>query len=284
MRILLLILTSLLLTGCKTGNVPSMRATEELVFTTEENKLYQFVYSDTSGNTYLRQLRQANYLLDITKSCKTDLERLCEIMNWTSKQWKHSGVNTPSKSDALTILKEAREGKRFRCVEYGTVLSASLNAIGIKARTLGLETKFIETAKAGAGHVLAEAYLPDLGKWVVADAQFNVIPTLNGLPLNAVEFQKAIASGEKFQLIDRNGAVERSRAQRYLRFIPAYLYYFNIRFDCRQGLSIDRLQIEEKSSLMLVPVGAKNPTVFQITSVIDNCLYTHSTGDFYRKP
>ncbi|MFM7988964.1 MAG: hypothetical protein ACKPKO_57590, partial [Candidatus Fonsibacter sp.] len=38
----------------------------------------------------------------------------------------------------------------------------------------------------------------------------------------------------------------------------------------------DTKKINRKSQLMLVPVGAINPTIFQITYKIDDCLYTNS--------
>jgi hypothetical protein len=68
-----------------------------------------------------------------------------------------------------------------------------------------------------------------------------------------------------------------------MNFIPHYLYYFDIPFDNRME-NPDRLKIEGKSKLMLVPLGAKNPKVFQFTGTINNCLYTNSLTDFYRTP
>ena len=35
-------------------------------------------------------------------------------------------------------------------------------------------------------------FLKELNKWIFIDPQFNIVPTLNGIPLNGVEFQKEI--------------------------------------------------------------------------------------------
>jgi hypothetical protein len=35
---------------------------------------------------------------------------------------------------------------------------------------------------------------------------------------------------------------------------------------------------------MLVPIGATNPTIFQIKNKIDYCIYTNSLNDFYESP
>lgn len=60
-------------------------------------------------------------------------------MNWVHHQWRHDGGNEPIKNDAISILEEARTGKNFRCVEYGTVVTACLNAVGLNSRVLGLK-------------------------------------------------------------------------------------------------------------------------------------------------
>jgi hypothetical protein len=70
----------------------------------------------------------------------------------------------------------------------------------------------------------------------------------------------------------------------YVTWIYRYLYYLNFPLDNREGRDIERKTIEGKSALMLVPVGAKNPTVFQQNHKLDYCLYTHSLKEFYAAP
>jgi len=284
MRILLLIILNLLLKSFAICIAQNRIVIEHLNYTNDKNEQIRFVYSDTVDNIFLRQLQEENKLLELIKNCKTDLDKLYQILNWASKQWAHSGENTPSANDALTILKEASEGNRFRCVEYGIVLSAALNSIGLKSRVLGLKTKTVEASEYGAGHVLAEVFLKDYNKWVMADAQFNLVPLLDETPLNAVEFQNCIADGEEIKLCDLNGPVKKITEFIYLSFIPKYLYYFDVPFDNRQGLDVDRLKLNGKTKLMLVPVGAKYPEVFQVTEKIDYCIYTNSIQDFYKIP
>lgn len=117
-------------------------------------------FPDTTGDSYLRQLRDENQLINLTNNCTTDKEKVLVITDWVHNQWAHDGNNTPSKGDALTILKEARKGRRFRCVEFGTVLASSLMSLGYKARQVGLQTSVIETARYGASHVIVEVWLP----------------------------------------------------------------------------------------------------------------------------
>ncbi len=283
-KICLFIILNLLLTGFVPCMAQKYMVTEHLNYTNNINEHIRFVYSDTAGSTFLRQLREENMLSGLIRDCNTDLEKLYQILDWTSKQWAHSGTNIPSANDALTILREAKKGNRFRCVEYGIVLCSSLNSIGLKARVVGLKTKTAETSEYGAGHVLTEVFIKDYNKWVMADPQFNIVPLSEELPLNAVEFQKYIADGLEIKLCNLNGPVHYMIKNLYMSFIPKYLFYYDVPFDNRLGLENDGLKIEGKTKLMLVPLGAKNPEVFQITEKIDYCFYTNSIQDFYKAP
>lgn len=257
---------------------------ETLQFLTGTDKRLKFIYPDTTGNLFLRKLRKVYHIPELIAGCRNDFERLCLLTSWTSKQWKHNGNNTPSGNDALTILEEAEKGKMFRCVEYSIVLSSVLNSVGIKSRVLAIKTSTCETEKSGAGHVIAEAFLDDQQRWVMADAQFNIVPTLNNLPLNAVELQKSLAEGGNIVFVNSGGPINSVMSKIYTEFVFRYLYYFDIHFDNRTGPVSDNLRIDGKTHLMLVPLKAKNPLVFQITNKIDYCLYTNSTGDFYNIP
>ena len=238
----------------------------------------QFWYEQNNNNEYLNLLRSKYPIDSLIKDSKTDTERVKSILYWVNKQWRHNGRNEPRKKDAISILEEVKEGKNFRCVEYAIVCSACLNAIGLKARTLGLMTKNVETKKSGAGHVVTEVFLNDLNKWVFIDPQRDAMPVLNGIPLNAVEFQQAIANN--FEELEIQSS--KISKKRYIDWIFPYLYYFNIKFDNR--LSVERNTLDGKPILMLVPVGASNPTVFQNKDKINYAVYTNSLNDFYEPP
>jgi transglutaminase-like putative cysteine protease len=245
---------------------------------------YEFKFSDTLNNAFLAQLRTEYALFKLIDNKKQDIDNVLAILNWTHSQWTHDGSNEPSNNDALTILREARDGKNFRCVEYGIVSKTALEALNYKARVIALKTKDVEITKFGAGHVLAEVWMPQFRKWVLIDGQFNVMPILDNIPLNAVEFQQAIAENKNFQLIDMNGEVSKKRRKKYLSFIFDYLYYIDAKFDNRYLPVNEKLTYEGKSSLMLVPLGGNNPKIFQIKYPLDYVIYTNSLKDFYQTP
>lgn len=224
---------------------------------------------------YLTTLRTTYRLDSVVAGATTDLARVQAVCAWVSRQWKHNGTNEPSKSDPLTILQEAAQGKQFRCVEYGVVLSGALAALGLPTRVLALKTADAETRKVGAGHVLTETWLRDQRKWVLVDGQWDVIPFLNGVPLNAVELQQALAARTPgFAVQSPRGTT----AKKFAAWIQPYLYYFDTDFDQRFGTKTER------GTLMLVPAGAKNPTVFQRKYPLRNFRYTNSAASFYAPP
>lgn len=254
-------------------------------FSSDTNTAYKFYYSDTLNNDYLRRLRN-NYGLDtLISNSKNQLESVKIVLAWTRRQWNHSGSNTPQKSDAISILEEAKAGKSFRCVEYGIVSAAALNSIGLPARVIGLKSRDVEKVKYGAGHVAAEVYLPELKKWVFLDGQFNAIAMLNNVPLNAVELKHAIQMNRSaVKIVSLNRIASEKERDNYLNFVSKYLFYFDINFDNRIGTVDPRLKINGKNKLMLVPLNQKNPTIFQRKYPIDYCEYSNSYQDFYRTP
>ncbi|WP_439880297.1 transglutaminase-like domain-containing protein [Pontibacter sp. MBLB2868] len=249
--------------------------------TTNKIPGYTLFYEQNTNNPYMQTLRSQYNLDAIVAGAANDTEKALRMVNWVHNQWEHNGMNQPTKSDALTILEEVKGGKQFRCVEYGIVTTACLNAIGLPARTMGLKMKDVETIESGAGHVLLEVYLPDMKKWVMLDGQFDVMPVLNNVPLNAVEFQQAIAKNfDKLEISSLSGT---NKAQ-YVNWVYPYLYYFDVKFDNREGVDFARETVDSKQSLMLIPVGAKQPKVFQKKFPMNTYKYTNSLVDLYQAP
>jgi hypothetical protein len=116
-----------------------------------------------------------------------DYAKVRAVSRWVRSRWEHNGSNEPQKPDPISILREAAEGKRFRCVEYAVVLSAALNAVGIPARKVSLAQDGYH-AGVGRGHVVSEAWIDDLGRWVVLDGQNGLYWTdADGAPLGLLQ-------------------------------------------------------------------------------------------------
>lgn len=284
-QLLLIVISTCILGSCSLIQFTSSGKLEEINFTDDPaNDDYQFIYQDIENSPDLITLRSLYRLDSVADSGQTELQQMLALLNWTNSRWRHNGSNTPSKPNTLTILEEAKTGKKFRCVEYGTVLRSVLAANRFKARTLGLKIKDVEVTSSGAGHVLTEAWSDTHNKWFLLDAQFNVVPMIDDKPLNAVELQEAIFQDKDFKLVNFYGEVDKKTRKNFLRFIPSYLYYFDFRFDQREVGYDSLYKVDEKIVLMLVPKNAKRPVTFQINNKMNYLKYTNSLNDFYRKP
>jgi hypothetical protein len=225
-----------------------------------------------------RRLRREQNLDAVVAGCDTDEERLVAIVSWAHSAFRHDGSNEPSAGDPLTILSEAAAGSGFRCVEYATLVVAAARALGMRARELCLATRDVEVRSAGAGHVVAEVWLRDRGKWAYGDAQAGVVPSLKGVPLDAVELREVIWS-------EGPGLVCSGRPDGdcggYESWVLPYLYYFLVRGDQRFYDDTP----EDAKDVMLIPAGARRPGVFQRTShLYDNTRVTSNPEVLYAPP
>jgi len=244
------------------------------------------ILMDDPHHPKLVEMRSRYELDDVVAGASDDYERLRRIVKWTHDRWEHSGDNVPSQPDPLTILDEAAVGKRFRCVEYARVAAACARALGMPSRVLCLKREEVETATSGAGHLVAEVWLEPQKKWVFADAQWDVIPECEGLPLNAVEFQAAFARNDPGLTLRTSSDL---KPVSYLRWVIPYLYYFDFNLDQRffvtPAATTQEAETQRRSprtgQVMLVPAGAPEPKVFQQKNPIRNCRYISDPKAFY---
>ena len=247
---------------------------------TKSNPNNKILYTNDSEVSYLDSLK-SKYLINF-KSSKTQIDKVLTILNWTRSQWEHRGDVSPKKNDAISILDEVKEGGRFPCFAYGIVLASQLKVSGFKSRVIYLKTKDIATSMQGGGHVATEVFIDELQKWVFVDGQFNAMPFLNNVPLNAVELQNAIRTDLnklEFRSLDKIDKMN------YTNFVQEYLFYFDCAFDQRESFMTERNKVNGKKNLMLVPLRTENPTKMLVWDLkIDYCEYTNSINDFYAKP
>lgn len=240
------------------------------------------IYYEQKDNAYFDTLRSKYPIVKVFAKERGDMQKVLSILNWTHHQWKHDGNNSPKINTAVGILDEVKTGARFPCFAYAIVLRDQLTAHGFKARTIYLKTKDAETRKGSPGHVATEVFLNDQKKWVFIDGQFNIMPTLKGKPLNAVEFQQALSTQYDQVVMTSRDQVDK---RGYVDFVYDYLYYFDTALDNRILPADKSYKVDGKRSLMLVPNGAPNLAKISFwNSTVDYCVYTNSLNDFYSDP
>jgi transglutaminase-like putative cysteine protease len=256
------------------SGLPSAPVAPMLEFTHDTTEAQVWLFSDPA-TPYLTKLRDDYALANVVERATSDFDRVRGISRWVRHRWEHNGENVAVPGDPISILEQAAAGKRFRCVEYSIVLAGALQSLGIPARVVGLKTADVETRESGAGHVVTEAYLADLRKWAMVDGQWDAIPMLHGKPLNAVELQRALATRNPALTVE---SISQTDSRAYFAWVTPYLYYFDAMLDQRVGVT------PVAGALMLVPVGAKNPTVFQRRFSLGKMAYTNNAAAFYSVP
>lgn len=219
-----------------------------------------------TNNLYLTRLRRKYELEKLVSTTKDDLERVKRICHWVFARCEHTGSSRGLPQDPIGLLEAAEQGKRLRSVEMATVTAGCLNAIGIPARSVGGQSRDVETRRQGAGNVFVEAWLPDRRTWVFVDAEMDVVgQAADGSPLDAVSFRQALAGA--------NPPAD------YPPSLAMCMYYFTTSVDQRYPIE-DR----DTGDLMLAPVGVQAPKLFQREPAAPPQHFTHRPADFHAEP
>ncbi|MGA2532168.1 MAG: transglutaminase domain-containing protein [Candidatus Aminicenantales bacterium] len=228
---------------------------------------------DTPQVEEFQELRREFSVDSVVAGAKDDYERLLRLTHWVSTRWEHSPDQMASKSDPLTILREAEKGGRFICREYAIVLAGVANAYGMPARVLNLLPREVETRS--EAHSVAEVWLEQFHKWVLADGQYGAIGELGGVPLNGIELQKAFAEDKPVKCV-----VGAEVAAEWKPFILRNAFYFKF------GDNQRSFHRGTNRQLVLVPKGAPEPHKFAggNEAVFAGAVYTSNPDTFYAPP
>ncbi len=248
--------------------------TKPLQWDAAEARLNFRLKFDAPDTPELNQLRNEFSLGRVLSGAGTDYEKLIRLASWTSQQWQHDSSHMASKSDPLTILREAKAGGRFICQNYAVVLAGVTRAYGFYPRLLGLLPKDVETRS--EAHSVVEVWLPKFQKWVIADAQYGIVPEIAGVPLNALELQKAIADEAGIECRGNSDACSEWKA-----FILPNIFYLKI----AEGQNRFGMKAGERQ-LVLVPKDAAQPRKFAggHEEVFAGSIYTSNPANFYAPP
>jgi hypothetical protein len=202
-------------------------------------------YDDPKDPRYA-EMRREFAIDEVVAGAKDDYERLCRLARWVSTRWEHSPNQMASKSDPVTILREAKAGARFICREYAIVMAGVAAAYGMPARVINLLPRDVETRS--EAHSVAEVWLDGLGKWVMD--------------------RPVVSSAGAGMLAE------------WKPFILRNAYYFKCGNDQRS------FEHKTTAQLVLVPKDAPRPTKFAggNEEVFAGAVYTSNPATFYAPP
>jgi len=141
------------------------------------------------------------------------------------------------------------------------------------ARVVNLLPRDVETRS--EAHSVAEVWLDEFSKWVLADGQYGAIGELAGVPLSGIELQAALAA-DRPVVCSAGDAV----FAEWKPFILKNAFFFKMGNDQR---SFEHHTI---SQLVLVPKGASKPTKFAggNEEIFAGAVYTSNPDTFYAPP
>ena len=151
--------------------------------------------------------REAALLERLPEASGSAWETATRLLAWVHDAWAHANDHVED-PDALNVLERVDAGARFACVEYSIVLSQALNAVRIPSRRVDLR-QLNHHVGVGRGHVVSEAWIDDLDRWVLLDGQNGSYWTdADGNPLGVRELQRLAAAGSAVPAFVGAGEVE----------------------------------------------------------------------------
>jgi Transglutaminase-like superfamily len=144
------------------------------------------------------------------------------LLGWVTNRWRHSGANHDPSKDANVVLDRVEGGDRFACVEYTIVLPQALNAVRIPARPISLLRSGYH-AGLGTGHAVTEAWIDDLGKWVLLDGQNGAVwRGADGIPLSTIELHERYLAGVRPEFSGGGHNFQADDAAEWFKYFHAF--------------------------------------------------------------
>lgn len=226
----------------------------------------------------------SGYRLDsILAGSQNNLESVLRLTDDVHRRLDGRTTRKDFDLNAAEVLVWLDSGRAVPVRHHATLLTALVQASGLPARTVFLMTNDAPHVNSAAGHYITEVWFEELNKWMMADAQFNVVPMVGEFVLSAVDLQSAIINNRPYAFFNAKGKVSNAERVAYLRFIPHKLFYFAVSFDQRVAPDVP-YTFGEFTHLMLVPLETDVPELFERRRLLDTFYSTTSKPTFYQRP
>lgn len=241
---------------------------------TSNNELISHSYLNlydiyTMGNLEKRKLTQM-LMKELEFEKASEIELFKQLLYWVNEQWKHNGWNAAAPHlSARRIVKNARKGANYRCVEYAKVLKDALVSLGFVARIVNVKSAEVAYGGAGMGHAAVEVWSNERQKWMFLDPQFGAYARYKGEILNYYEIFSLRKKGY-FDQIDFS--VKSSKIGEYKSFLSHYFGYLAVYF-----------KLENKRHILNLKLNAQTDFYTFQAQPLENNLFTKDPEDLYFK-
>lgn len=134
-------------------------------------------------------------LPDQIDDISTDSAKFRVVAEWVFEVLPKDGPNGRLRDyaeidyDIEEMLEDAESGGSFQCNDRATIIARTMVSLGYRGRQVPLRSR------QGDGHMLAEAWLPDLEKWITYDPMSEQYFLINGEPASALKLRDYVRAG-----------------------------------------------------------------------------------------
>lgn len=143
-----------------------------------------FVYESPNA-AYLAVFRTAYNLDGVLAGAADEYQAMLRLARWVGTRWDHGQDPVPGGSAAFAVgdtVRAGENGARFWCEIAAKALVQAAAAMGWPARLLAVSSDGYTYE-----HAVAELWSNQFGKWIMLDADFNMVLEVRGVPVSAYE-------------------------------------------------------------------------------------------------
>lgn len=171
------------------------------------------------------------HIAPLLESKLTTIEQIAVLRHWARAQqpddrrlWFFPRSADSGDVDPEILLAQQRSLEPGACRRFAYVLAGALLSAGIPARLVALQTLFTD----GSGHIMVEAWAPELGKWILTDPTADTMFLVDGQYASLLELRKALLARKLDSIrFERNGSHLNPAPQlQYLAQIAKHAFVF----------------------------------------------------------
>jgi len=255
----------------------------------QQQSVGPFEYSGQS-DPHLTRLRE-NFNLDTIAGKGSEIERLCNLMQWAHNLATHtSAAVKPKKMNSLNLIHLIQtEGKLINCGMFAIILNDIYLSLGWKSRVIHLKP-YKENFR--ESHVVNSVYCRQLEKWLFFDPNLNAyFMSETGEILSIVEVRERFINGSELLVNDEltfnsDNLVFAALGQHYGKdFYLLYIAKNIFRYNCSEISNFDEGSGTTRKTLIeLLPVGYRSELLSQssVTKKDYQITYTADLSHFWQ--
>lgn len=138
------------------------------------------------------------------------VETIATLRHWTRAQqssepqlWRFVPDEDSGDVDPGILLEQQLALRPGACRRFGYILAGALVSAGIPARLVSLQATFSD----GFGHIMVEAWVDELGKWILVDPTSDTMFLVDDRYVSLLELRRALLSNNLDRIrFERNGS------------------------------------------------------------------------------